>query len=104
MTVAETNRIDRSIDIEASPDRVWRALTDPGELSTWFKVIIEGELIEGGEVWMTSVHPEHHGVRFSVRIVEMRPPSRLVWAWHPGNVDSAVDYSKEPRTTVTFTL
>jgi uncharacterized protein YndB with AHSA1/START domain len=34
----------------------------------------------------------------------MTPPRRLVWRWHPGEVDPAVDYSKEPLTTVTFTL
>ena len=34
----------------------------------------------------------------------MAPPHRLVWQWHPGEVDPNVDYSREPRTTVTFTL
>ena len=58
----------------------------------------------GNEVWMTSVHPGHAGQRFRVRFVEMTPPERFAWQWHPGAVDPAVDYSKEPRTTVTFTL
>jgi uncharacterized protein YndB with AHSA1/START domain len=44
------------------------------------------------------------GVRFRVRFVEMTPPARFVWQWHPGAVDPNIDYSKEPRTTVTFTL
>jgi len=34
----------------------------------------------------------------------MTPPVRFVWQWHPGAVDPTVDYSNEPRTTVTFTL
>lgn len=45
-----------------------------------------------------------HGQRFRVEFVEMTAPRRLVWRWYPGAVDPAVDYSKEPRTTVTFTL
>ena len=53
---------------------------------------------------MTSVHPGHEGQRFRVRFVEMTPPERFAWEWNPGAVDPAVDYSKEPRTTVTFTL
>ena len=53
---------------------------------------------------MTSVHPGHAGQRFRVRFVEMTPPRRFAWQWHPGAVDPAVDYSNEPRTTVTFTL
>ena len=27
-----------------------------------------------------------------------------MWEWHPGAVDPNVDYAREPRTTVTFTL
>jgi uncharacterized protein YndB with AHSA1/START domain len=104
MTGAEASRIDRTIDIEAPPDRVWRALTDAAELSAWFQVSIEGPIAPDTDIWMTSVHPDHAGQRFRVRFTEMTPPRRLVWEWHPGAVDPAVDYSREPRTTVTFTL
>ena len=104
MTVAELSRIDRTIEIKAPPERVWRALTSPTELSAWFQVTIEGEIAAGNEVWMTSVHAQHTGQRFSVRFVEMTPPRRFVWQWYPGEVDPNVDYSREPRTTVTFTL
>jgi uncharacterized protein YndB with AHSA1/START domain len=104
MDIAALTRIDRSIDLQAPPDRVWRALTDKAELSAWFQVEIDGELAAGGEVWMTSTHPAHAGTRFGVQIAEMTAPRRLVWRWHAGEVDSAVDYAREPRTTVTFTL
>jgi uncharacterized protein YndB with AHSA1/START domain len=104
MNIAELSRIDRSIEIQAPVERVWRALTDANELSAWFQVTIEGALAQGSEVWMTSVHPAHAGQRFRVRIVDMSPPTRLVWKWHPGEVDPRVDYSREPQTTVTFTL
>jgi uncharacterized protein YndB with AHSA1/START domain len=104
MPIAELSRIDRTIEIEAPPERVWRALTSADELSAWFQVRIEGDMAPGNEVWMTSVHPEHAGQRFPVRIVELTPPRRVVWQWHPGEVDPAMDYSREKRTTVTFTL
>jgi uncharacterized protein YndB with AHSA1/START domain len=104
MTATELSRIDRSIEIKAPPERVWKALTTAEELSAWFQVSIEGEIAPGKEVWMTSMHPEHRGVRFQVRFVEMTPPARFVWQWHPGAVDPAIDYWKEPSTTVTFTL
>jgi len=104
MSVAELSRIDRSITIKAPPQRVWRALTSSDELSAWFQVSIEGRIAAGAEVWMTSTHAEHAGQRFQVLIAEMSAPHRLVWKWHPGAVDSNVDYSHEPRTTVTFTL
>jgi uncharacterized protein YndB with AHSA1/START domain len=104
MELAELSRIDRTIEIKAPPERVWRALTNAAELSAWFQLTIEGELAPGKEVWMTSVHPQHAGQRFLVRVTEMSPPRRFVWQWHPGEVDRNVDYSREPRTTVTFTL
>ena len=28
--------IDRQLDFRASPERLWRALTDDGELASWF--------------------------------------------------------------------
>ena len=104
MSIAELSRIDRAIEIQAPPERVWRALTNADELSTWFQVTIEGELAPGREVWMTSVNPQHTGQRWPVRIVELTPLRRVVWQWHAGEVDPAVDYSKEAQTTVTFTL
>jgi uncharacterized protein YndB with AHSA1/START domain len=104
MTEVEQLRIDRTIDIQASPERVWRALTDAAELAAWFQVRIEGKISAGADIWMTSEHPEHAGMRWSVRIVELTRPRRVVWSWHPGAVDPAIDYSMEPPTTVTFTL
>jgi len=104
MDIAALASIDRAIEIAAPPERVYRALTTREELSSWFQVAIEGELAAGAEVWMTSLHPEHAGQRFPVRIVEMTPHRRVVWAWHPGAVDPAIDYATAPRTTVTFTL
>ena len=104
MNTAETSRIDRTIDIAAPPDRVWHALTDPDEVAAWFKVKIEGQFKPGAELRMTSTQADYAGVRFSVRIKEMTPPRRVVWEWHPGAVDPAIDYSREPFTTVTFVV
>jgi uncharacterized protein YndB with AHSA1/START domain len=104
MTIGELSRIDRTIEIKAPPERVWRALTSAAELSAWFQVKIEGEIAPGNEVWMTTTHEQHAGMRFRVRFVEMTPPRRFAWQWCPGAVDPTVDYSREPQTTVTFTL
>jgi len=79
MTTDELSRIDRTIDVNAPPDRVWRALTTAKDLATWFRVTIEGEIAPGAEVWMTSLMPGYEGQRFSVRITEMTPPRRFVW-------------------------
>src|SRR5262245_1774955 len=104
MNITELDRIDRTIDIKAAPERVWRALTSADELGAWFKVKIEGTIKPGAEVWMISTHAEYAGTRFWVRFAIMEPPRRMAWQWHPGAVDPKVDYTKENPTTVTFTL
>jgi uncharacterized protein YndB with AHSA1/START domain len=104
MTDLVLDRIDRTIEVNAPPDRVWRVLTTAKDLSAWFKVNIEGEIAPGAEVWMTSTSPGYEGQRFLVRVTEMTPPRRFAWRWHPGAVDPTVDYTREPWTTVTFTL
>jgi uncharacterized protein YndB with AHSA1/START domain len=104
MTADDLSRIDRTIEVNAPPDRVWRVLTTAADLAAWFHVAIEGEFAPGAEVWMTSTSPGYEGQRFFVRVTEMTPPRRFAWQWHPGAVDPAVDYTREPCTTVTFTL
>jgi uncharacterized protein YndB with AHSA1/START domain len=104
MSIAELMRIDRTIEIAAPPERVWRTLTSPAEFSEWFRVKIDGDIAAGAEVWMTSTEPKQGHQRFRVWFRELTPPRRLVWEWHPGSVDATLDYSREPRTTVTFTL
>ena len=104
MNDTEQSRIDRTIEVNAPPERVWRILTTAKDLGTWFQMNVDGEIIEGADVWMTTTNPAYAGMRFVMRIKELTPPRRFVWQWHPGAVDPAVDYSKEPWTTVTFTL
>ena len=98
------DRIDRTIEVNAPPERVWRVLTTAKDLSTWFKVDIEGEIAAGAEVWMVSKSPGYEGKRFLVHVTELTPPRRFAWQWHPGAVDDDIDYTREAWTTVTFTL
>jgi uncharacterized protein YndB with AHSA1/START domain len=98
------DRIDRTMELAATPERVWKALTTPAEIGAWFRVAVEGPLTVGRDVWMTVTGAKHGGKRFRVRVVEMDAPRRFAWEWHPGAADPSVDYSREPRTRVTFTL
>ena len=104
MNIADLTRIDRSVEIQAPIERVWRALTNREEISAWFRMAIDGEVKPGNEVWMTVQHGSHANVRFWVRFVELTAPTKFSWQWHPYAVDMSVDYSVETPTTVTFTL
>ena len=63
--------------LDASPERVWRALTDAEELERWFPLEARVEPGEGGEIYM-SWGNEFAG---SSRIVAWEPPRRLATSW-----------------------
>jgi uncharacterized protein YndB with AHSA1/START domain len=49
----DTRSIERTIRIAASPDDVFRALTEANELTNWFPVQARSDPREGGVVWMS---------------------------------------------------
>ena len=104
-TVTETDRIERSIQIDAPRSRVWRALANAEEFGNWFGANLKGQAFAPGQRVqgpITIAGYEH--VVFDVVIERIQPEQLLSYRWHPYAVDSAVDYSKEQRTLVTFTL
>ncbi len=92
-----TTAIERTLELDASPDDVWRALTDPTELSGWFGDSAELNLHVGGEGWFGW---EAHG-KFSVRVEEWDPPKRFAWRW-THQADTPFDQSNS--TLVEWTL
>jgi uncharacterized protein YndB with AHSA1/START domain len=98
---AGTGAIERTLDLHASRDRVWRAITEDGELSAWFGGRCRIEMRPGGDgvfEW-----PEHgeSGMRFAVRVEAVEAPERLVWRWARES-DTPVDAG--PTTTVEWRL
>lgn len=77
MTEQVERVVEKTIDFEASPERVWRAITDPEQISRWFghEAVFEATVgFEGAMIW------REHG-SFALRVEEVTPPSRLVWSW-----------------------
>ena len=100
----DISRIERTTLMRAPRKRVWRALTDTEQFAKWFGVEIVGTFAPGARVEMTATDEEFAGQRFLVVIDKMEPERLFSWRWHPGAVRPDVDYSKEPMTTVVFTL
>jgi uncharacterized protein YndB with AHSA1/START domain len=62
--------VTRSVDLEASPDDVWRAVADPDERARWLD--------------------DPDAVSRWVRVDEAAPGERLVWTWwRPGEEGDA---------------
>jgi len=93
----EEGVIERTLQLTAPIDVVWRAISEPEELSRWFGDEAELTLEEGSEgamIW------DRHG-SFAVKVEEVIPPTRLVWSWvhEPG-----VPFDDAPSTRVEWTL
>ncbi|QTH22987.1 SRPBCC family protein [Rhizorhabdus wittichii] len=99
-----TNSIERTVDLRAPIDRVWRALTDHREFGQWFRVAIEQPFVVGQPATGHITHEGYEHVRWNVRIVAMEEPRRFAFTWHPYAIDPAVDYSQEEPTLVEFQL
>ena len=103
----ETDRIEREIHIKAPRSRVWRALSNPEEFGAWFGVDLEGQSFAPGGHARGRLNFTIRGndnVMLDILIERIEPESLMSFRWHPFAIDPAIDYSKEDRTLVTFTL
>jgi uncharacterized protein YndB with AHSA1/START domain len=74
--------ITREIELDAPPDEVWRALTDPDELEQWFANDVELEPEVGGEgTFRWDDGDERHAV-----VEEVDPERRFAFTWDGGHV------------------
>jgi uncharacterized protein YndB with AHSA1/START domain len=68
--------IRRTLELRASRDRVWRALSDRDELAAWWGPLSMA-VRAGAEGWFEF---EEHGRR-AVRIERLEPPRYIAWRW-----------------------
>ena len=110
-----TDRIEKKILLHAPPKRVWRALADSTEFGSWFGMKFDSPFVPGasmrGVIVPTTANAEvaksqkpYEGLPFDITIEQMEPERLFSFRWHPGAVDPALDYSREPTTLVVFTL
>lgn len=104
-TSSDTDRIERSIQIAAPRSRVWRSLANAEEFGSWFGANLKGQAFAPGRPArgpITIAGFEH--ILFDAIVERIEPQQLLSYRWHPYAIDAAVDYLKEERTLVTFTL
>jgi uncharacterized protein YndB with AHSA1/START domain len=95
-------RIERDILIEAPVEVVWRAVTEPDQISSWFTDAAVIDVREGGEgtlTWNERSTTKPATARISVETVA--PPRTFSFRWaHPEGVEARQDNS----VLVEFTL
>ena len=99
-----TDRIEKTVELNAPIERMWRALTDPAEFGEWFKVKLDGPFTPGQPTRGHITHPGYEHVAWESRTVKMEKPRLFSFTWHPYAIDPGVDYSDEPPTLVEFRL
>jgi uncharacterized protein YndB with AHSA1/START domain len=99
-----SDRIEKSIDLNAPIERVWRALTDHNQFGEWFRVKLDGPFAPGELSTGHVTYPGYEHFKWEARIKQMEAPRLFSFTWHPYAVDPDVDYSRETPTLVEFRL
>jgi uncharacterized protein YndB with AHSA1/START domain len=99
-----TDRIEKTIDLNAPVDRVWRALTDHAEFGQWFGVKLEAPFQAGRSAHGHITNKGYEHVVMEIVVQAIEPKTLFSYTWHPYAVDPAVDYSDETPTLVEFHL
>jgi uncharacterized protein YndB with AHSA1/START domain len=93
---SQTESLSFEFDLQHSPEKVWRALTDPELLSEWLLPVVDLKLEPGvAFTFKTQPYPGWDG-SVKCRVLEIDAHKKLSYAWVVG--DMALD------TVVTFTL
>lgn len=99
------DRIEKQIVVRAQRERVWRAISDKTEFGTWFGVTFPaGTFTPGERVSGRITYPGYEHLMMDIDIVDVVPPEKLSYRWHPYATEPQGDYSSDPTTLVTFTL
>jgi uncharacterized protein YndB with AHSA1/START domain len=99
-----SDRIEKSIELNAPIERVWHALTDHNEFGKWFRVKLDGPFAPGEVATGRITYPGFEHVKWEARIKRMETSRLFSFTWHPYAVDPDVDYSQEAPTLVEFRL
>jgi uncharacterized protein YndB with AHSA1/START domain len=93
---SQTETISFEFDLHHSPEKVWRALTDPALLAEWLLPVVDLKLEPGAAFTLkTQPYPGWDGI-VNCRILEIEAQRKLSYSWVVG--DMHLD------TVVTFTL
>lgn len=94
--------IEKSVEIDAPVERVWRALTDHGEFGEWFRVALDQPFAVGVPSTGHITYPGYEHISWTAEIVGIEP-YRFAYRWPhmDGNQKVREDW---PWTLVEFTL
>lgn len=103
-SAATPDRIEKQVELSASRERVWQALTDYLQFGEWFRIKLDGPFVDGQSVSGQITHPGYEHLRVEFVVAALQPQDYFAYRWHPYAIDASHDYSAEPMTLVEFRL
>jgi uncharacterized protein YndB with AHSA1/START domain len=98
---AQTEAVTFDFDLHHSPQKVWRALTDPKLLTEWLLPVVGLELAPGAAfTFRAQPQPEWDGI-VNCRFVEIEPQKKLSWTWVVGDIDTVLTFTLTPTESGT---
>lgn len=99
---SQTDAIAFEFDLKHSPQKVWRALTDPVLLAEWLLPVVELKLEAGAALtFQTQAHPGWDG-RVNGRFLEIEAQRKLSYTWVVGEfLDTVVTFTLTPTDSGT---
>ena len=98
---SQTESISFEFDLHRSPEKVWRALTDPVLLAEWLLPVVGLELEPGAAfTFKTQPYPGWDGI-VNGRILEIEAHRRLSYTWVVGDMDTVVTFTLTPTASGT---
>ena len=98
---SQTESISFEFDLHHSPEKVWRALTDPVLLAEWLLPVVDLKVDQGAAfTFKTQPYPGWDGI-VNCRILEIEARRKLVYAWSVPFLDTVVTFTLTPTTSGT---
>ena len=98
---SQTECISFEFDLHHSPEKVWRALTDPVLLAEWLLPVVDLKLESGAPFrFKTQPYPGWDGT-VNCRMVEIEPQRKLSYAWSVPFLDTVVTFTLTPTPSGT---
>jgi len=98
---SQTESLAFEFDLHHSPEKVWRALTDPALLAEWLLPVVDLKLEPGAEFrFKTQPYPGWDGT-VNCRLVEIEAHRKLSYAWAVPFLDTVVTFTLTPTASGT---
>jgi uncharacterized protein YndB with AHSA1/START domain len=98
---SQTEAISFEFDLHHSPQKVWRALTEPALLAEWLLPVLDLKLEPGAAfTFKTQPYPGWDGT-VNCRLLEIEAHRKLSYAWVVGDLDTVVTFTLTPTASGT---